>query len=113
MIGMHFWAFLTLLVISFIAALVVHYAISYRVLNGVDGFFTKWIVGWVGAWIASPVLGHWFEPIRIESVYILPAFLGAFSAAFLSTAILKALAQALEHGAANLTVHHGETEKIA
>ena len=94
MIGMGFGAFLTLFVISFIAAAVMHNGIRYRFLNGVDGFFSKWIIGWLGAWIASPVLGHWFGGFAISGQYIIPAFLGAFSAAFLSSAVCKALAKA-------------------
>ena len=94
MIGMGFGAFLTLFVISFIAAIVMHSGIRYRFLNGVDGFFSKWIVGWLGAWVASPVLGHWFGGFAIGGQYIIPAFLGAFSAAFMTTAVCKALAKA-------------------
>ena len=48
MIGMGFGAFLTLFVIGFIAAAVMHSVVRYRFLNGVDGFFAKWIVGWLG-----------------------------------------------------------------
>ncbi len=93
MIGMGFGAFLTLFVISFIAAAVIHSAIRYRFLGGVDGFLAKWIVGWVGAWIATPVLGHWFSGVAIGGQYIIPAFLGAFSLAFLTTAACKVMAR--------------------
>ena len=99
MIGMGFGAFLTLFVISFIAAIVMHSAIRYRFLGGVDGFFSKWIVGWLGAWVASPVLGHWFAGFAIGGQYIIPAFLGAFSAAFMTTAVCKALARTRPAGA--------------
>ncbi|MEJ2008811.1 MAG: hypothetical protein P8Z30_11760 [Acidobacteriota bacterium] len=94
MIGMGFGSFLTLFVISFIAAGVIHYGFRYRFLGGIDGFLAKWIVGWVGAWIASPVLGHWFAGVAIGGQYIIPAFLGAFSSAFMATAVYKALARA-------------------
>jgi uncharacterized membrane protein YeaQ/YmgE (transglycosylase-associated protein family) len=93
MIGMGFGGFLTLFVISFIAAIVMHSAVRYRFLGGVDGFFSKWIVGWLGAWVASPVLGHWFAGFAIGGQYIIPAFLGAFSSAFMITAVCKALAK--------------------
>lgn len=99
MIGMGFGAFLTLFVISFIAAIVMHNGIRYRFLSGVDGFFVKWIVGWLGAWIASPVLGHWFSGFAIGGQYIIPAFLGAFSTAFLATAVCKAIAATRTVGA--------------
>jgi uncharacterized membrane protein YeaQ/YmgE (transglycosylase-associated protein family) len=93
MLDMTFASFLTLLVISLICSLIVHYAIRYRVLDGADGFLAKWIVGWVGAWVASPVLGHWFAAVRISSVYIIPAFIGGFVGAFLTTAVWKAEAK--------------------
>ena len=92
MIGMGCRAFLTLFVISFIAAAVIHNVVRYRYLGGVDGFLAKWIVGWVGAWIATPVLGHWFAGVAIGCQYIIPAFLGAFSLAFLATAACKIMA---------------------
>lgn len=93
MIGMGFGAFLTLFVISLIAAGVIHYGFRYRYLNGIDGFLAKWIVGWLGAWVASPVLGHWFPGVEISGQYIIPAFLGAFSTAFMMACISKAVAR--------------------
>jgi uncharacterized membrane protein YeaQ/YmgE (transglycosylase-associated protein family) len=93
MIGMGFGGFLTLLVISFIAAVVMHSVIRYRFIGGFDGFMAKWILGWVGAWIASPVFGHWFRGLAIESQYIIPAFVGAFSLAFMATLTCKTMAQ--------------------
>lgn len=90
LLGMHFVPFLTLAVISLIAALFVHYVFRYRVLDGFDGFLWKWVVGWVGAWLGSPVLGDWFHGVSITTVYIIPAFLGAFVGAFVATAVWKA-----------------------
>ena len=63
MLNMDFASFLTVLVISLIAGLVMHYAIHYRVLDGADGFLCKWVVGWVGALLGTPVLGHWFQDL--------------------------------------------------
>jgi uncharacterized membrane protein YeaQ/YmgE (transglycosylase-associated protein family) len=93
MIGMGFGAFLTLFVISLIAAGVVHYGFRYRFLNGIDGFLAKWIVGWLGAWVGSPVLGHWFTGVAIGGQYIIPAFLGAFSTVFMIACVSKAVAR--------------------
>ena len=90
MIDMNFASFLTVLIISLIAAVVMHYGIRYRVLNGADGFFAKWIAGWLGAWLASPVLGHWFAGVEISTVYVIPAFVGAFMGAFGFAAVAKA-----------------------
>jgi uncharacterized membrane protein YeaQ/YmgE (transglycosylase-associated protein family) len=95
MIGMSFSAFLVLLVAGAIAAFVVHYLFRYRLLEGIDGFLGKWIAGWVGAWLGSPVLGHWFERLKVSDVYLIPALLGAFAAAFAITAFGKAAAKAI------------------
>ena len=93
MIGMNFWAFLVLLVAALIAAVVLHYGICYRFIEGLDGFLGKIMAGWVGAWLGSPVLGHWFEPVKLAGIYLLPALLGAFVGAFAVTATWKARAK--------------------
>ena len=82
MIGMDFGAFFTLCVISLIGAVVVHYGFHYRFLGGIDGFLAKWVVGWLGAWLAAPVIGYWFHGLSINGQYLLPAFLGRTSALF-------------------------------
>lgn len=115
MIGMGFGAFLTLFVISFIAGAVIHYGFHYRFLSRNDGFFLKWIFGWLGAWIASPVLGHWFAGFAIGGQYIIPAFLGAFSAAFLIAALAKAMAQvrmASAESAEKVAEHPGVSTRV-
>jgi len=89
MIGMAFPMFLTLLVIGFISSVVLHAFVGYRVLNGFDGFLSKWALAWIGAWLGSPVLGHWGG--YLAGVYIIPALVGAFVAPFLMTAGLRAL----------------------
>lgn len=94
MIGMNFWAFLVLLVAGLIAAVVLHYAVCYRFLEGFDGAVGKLIAGWLGAWLGSPVLGHWFEGAKLANIYLIPALLGAFVGAFVVTATGKALAKA-------------------
>ncbi len=94
MIGMNFRALLILFVAALIAAGVVHYVIRYRFLDGFDGFVGKCIAGWVGAWLGSPVLGHWFERAKLANVYLIPALLGAFVGTFVVTATGKALAKA-------------------
>jgi uncharacterized membrane protein YeaQ/YmgE (transglycosylase-associated protein family) len=95
MIGMNFWAFLVLSVAGVIAAFVIHYLVRYRVLEGFDGFLVKVITGWVGAWLGSPVIGHWFERVKIAHVYLIPALLGAFVEVFVWVAIAKAMAKAI------------------
>lgn len=92
MIGMAFGPFVALLVLGAIAAIVIHFAIGYRVLSKFDGFMVKWIAGWIGGWLGSPVYGHW--GYNMQNVYIIPALIGAFSLAFLATATVKASAMA-------------------
>jgi uncharacterized membrane protein YeaQ/YmgE (transglycosylase-associated protein family) len=93
MIGMNFGAFLVLLVAGLIAAGVIHFVIRYRFLEGWDGLLGKWIAGWVGAWLGSPVLGHWFEGAKLADIYLIPALIGAFAGAFVSTALWRAAAK--------------------
>jgi uncharacterized membrane protein YeaQ/YmgE (transglycosylase-associated protein family) len=94
MMGMDFGSFLVLLVAGVVAAAVVHYVARYRFLEGFDGFVGKCLAGWVGAWLGSPVLGHWFEKVKFGNVYLIPALLGAFAGAFIVAATGKALAKA-------------------
>ncbi len=80
MIGMDFISFLTLLVISLAVSGILHYGLDYYVTPGHWSFCSKVVVGWLGAWLGSPVLGHW--PHRIPNlahgdIYYVPAILGA------------------------------------
>ena len=71
-------SFLSFLVLTFIAAVVAvfyHNVIRYRFLETNDAWFGKLIVGWFGAWLGSPIFGHWFW--KVENVYIVPAIVGA------------------------------------
>jgi uncharacterized membrane protein YeaQ/YmgE (transglycosylase-associated protein family) len=80
MIDMRFLSFLILLVISVVVSAVLHYGCKYYVTPGPWSFASKVVVGWIGAWIGTPVLGTWprgFPYLRFESIYIIPAILGA------------------------------------
>ena len=103
MIGMGFGAFAVLLIAGLVASFVVHYVIRYRFFEGFDGFLGKWTIAWIGAWLGSPVLGHWFEPLKVENVYLVPALLGALAGAFFVTVTGKALAKAFGHEVATIT----------
>lgn len=111
MIAMNFWSFFVLLVAGVVAAAVLHYGVRYRLLEGFDGFVGKCIAGWVGAWLASPVLGHWFEKVRLANIYLIPALIGAFAGAFVVAASGKALAKAF--GMHETTFHVPEQRKAA
>ena len=82
MIGMNFISFLILLIISVVVSAVLHYRFKYYVTPGHWSFCSKVVVGWVGAWLGSPVLGYW--PHRIPylqygDVWFIPAILGALA----------------------------------
>jgi len=88
MIGMGFASFLTLLIISAILSAIVHGA-GYKVLSGVEGYFPKLIVGWIGGWLGSPVLGYWGGAIRNSNVHLIPAILGSIAAIFMMVAGMR------------------------
>jgi uncharacterized membrane protein YeaQ/YmgE (transglycosylase-associated protein family) len=92
LIGMRFLSFLILVILSGIAAAIIHWGCRYRLFKGIDGFFGQWMVAWVGAWLGPAVLGHWFGSIMLGNIYILPAFIGAFAGAFGGTVNAKVLA---------------------
>ena len=95
MIGMSFNSFATLLLIGAFAAFVIHYIARYRIVHGVQGFFGKMIIGWMGAWLGSPVLGHWGENLRVENIYLVPALLGSIAAVFGTVVYFRTLATIL------------------
>ena len=76
MIGMGFLSFFILLAISVIVSGALHYGLKYYVTPGHASFCSKVVIGWLGAWLGSPVLGHWFEGLKYEQVYVIPAVLG-------------------------------------
>ncbi len=79
MIGMDFISFLILLIISIVIAAIMHYGFKYHVRPGFDSFVSKVVFGWIGAWLGSPVFGHWFNGLTYENVYIIPAILGCLA----------------------------------
>ena len=91
MLGMSLLSFLVLLLIGAVVAVVYHNVLRYRFLEGNEALFGKLILGWFGAWLGSPVLGHWFW--KIENVYVVPAILGAIAAIHLNILMWKALAK--------------------
>jgi uncharacterized membrane protein YeaQ/YmgE (transglycosylase-associated protein family) len=92
LIGMPFLSFLVLLILSAIAAAVVHWGFRYRLFKGIDGFLGQWMVAWLGAWLGPAVLGHWFGSTMFGNIYVIPALIGAFAGAFGGTLNAKVLA---------------------
>ena len=91
MLGMSLLSFLILTFVAAVVAAAYHYVIRYRFLEGNDALVGKLIIGWLGAWLGSPVLGHWLW--KVENVYIVPAILGAITTIHLTILTGKALAK--------------------
>ncbi len=78
MLGMDFIGFLILLVISIVVCAILHYGCKYYVTAGPWSFCSKVVVGWIGAWLGSPVFGYWWEGLAWwGQLYYVPATLGA------------------------------------
>ncbi len=89
MIGMDFISFLILLVISIVVSAILHYGLKFYAIPGTTSFLSKIIVGWVGAWLGSPVLGHWWEALNYKEVYYIPAILGSLASLILAVDLVK------------------------
>jgi len=91
MLGINFLSFLLLTVIGAVVAVAYHNVVRYRFLEGNDALFGKLIVGWLGAWVGSPVLGHWL--FKYQNVYLVPAIVGAVAAVHLTVLAEKVFAK--------------------
>ncbi len=89
MTGMDFISFLILLVISVVVSGVLHFGLKYYVVPGLTSYFGKVVVGWIGAWLGSPVLGHWWEGLNRGEVYYIPAILGSLALVVLAVDVVK------------------------
>lgn len=89
MIGMDFVSFLILLIISVVISAILHYGLHLYVNPGMDSFCSKIVVGWIGAWLGSPVLGHWWEMLRYGQVYLIPAILGCLAILVVAVDLVK------------------------
>ena len=83
MVGMGFVEFLILVIISVVISIILFFIPNFPVEKGCLEFLVMVIFGWLGAWLGSPVLGHWFEPLSYNNVYIIPAILGSLAAIIL------------------------------
>ncbi len=89
MFGMDFVSFLILLVISAVVAAVLHFGLKYYVIPGLASYFSKIVIGWFGAWLGSPVFGHWWEGVNYQQVYFIPAILGSLALLVLAIDVVK------------------------
>jgi uncharacterized membrane protein YeaQ/YmgE (transglycosylase-associated protein family) len=86
---MDFVSFLILLVISAVVAAVLHFGLKYYVVPGLASYFSKIVIGWVGAWLGSPVFGHWWEGVNYQQVYFIPAILGSLALLVIVVDVVK------------------------
>ncbi len=98
MIGMSFISFLILLIISVVVSAVLHYGCKYYVTPGFWSFCSKVVVGWVGAWLGSPVFGHWpsrIPDLNYQEIWFVPAALGALALLIVAVDLVTMMRSAL------------------
>ena len=89
MIGIDFISFIILLVISVVVSGILHYGLNYYVTPGIASFCSKVVIGWVGAWLGSPGLGHWLPGLQYHDVYYIPAILGSLALLVVAVDVAK------------------------
>lgn len=77
--GIDFVAFLILLVISIVISAILHFGVRLYVRPDLWSFISKVVVGYIGAWLGTPVFGTWFPGVSYGPVYIIPAIIGSFA----------------------------------
>jgi uncharacterized membrane protein YeaQ/YmgE (transglycosylase-associated protein family) len=58
---------------------ILHFWLNYYVTPGVESYFGKIVVGYIGGWLSPWVLGKWFPAITIQSVDIISAAVGTLA----------------------------------
>ena len=101
MIGMDFAGFIILLLISIVVSVILHYGCKFYIVPGTTSLISKVIMGWLGAWLGSPVFGHWWEGLNYGQVYIVPAILGSFALLILAVDIVQTISKACEGASAD------------
>jgi uncharacterized membrane protein YeaQ/YmgE (transglycosylase-associated protein family) len=76
---MDFLSFFILLIISVVVSGILHFGFKYYVVPGWRSYGSKVVIGWVGAWLGTPVFGRWWVGVNYEGVYIVPAILGCLA----------------------------------
>ena len=74
-ISQDFIGFVVLLVISVVVSGVMHYSLKFYATPGTASFLSKIVLGYIGGWLAGPVLGKWF--FVVGGVDVIAAIVGA------------------------------------
>jgi len=90
--GMDFISFVILLIISAVVSAILHYGLNYYVMPGFWSFCSKVVLGWVGAWLGSPIFGYWphrFPVLQYENIWFIPAILGSLAVLLVAVDLAK------------------------
>jgi len=71
--------FIVLLAISAIVGAILHFWLDYYVTPGLQSYFGKLVVGYIGGWLSPWVLGKWFPAISYGNVDIISATVGTLA----------------------------------
>ncbi len=86
---MDFTSFLILLVISLVVSAVLHFGMNFYVTAGLTSYFSKVVIGWVGAYWGIQMLGHWWDGMNYGQVYFVPALLGCLAMLVFAVDLVK------------------------
>lgn len=86
---MDFTSFLILLVISLVISAVLHYGMNFYVTAGLTSYFSKVVIGWVGAYWGMQMLGQWWDGMNYGQVYFIPALLGCLAMLVFAVDLVK------------------------
>jgi uncharacterized membrane protein YeaQ/YmgE (transglycosylase-associated protein family) len=76
-------------IISIVVSGVLHFVFKFYIIPGWWSYFSKIIIGWVGAWLGSPIFGYWWQGLNYKEVYIIPAILGSLSILIFAVDLIK------------------------
>src|SRR5207244_11287501 len=88
-IGVQCASFVTHFITGVVTSLILHYGLQFYVPPGTRSFLGKVVVGWLGRWPGSPVLGHWGPSVNVDQVFIIPAILGSLALLTLAVDAVK------------------------
>jgi len=88
--GFHWFYYL--LIVSVVVSVVLHFVAKFYIIPGRWSYASKVLIGWIGAWLGSPVFGYWWSGLNYKEVYIIPAILGSLAILVFAVDIVKTCA---------------------